>query len=303
MVKIVVVCLSLLLFVALQCGQQQQVEQQQAAQQSENCLPYASQTLPSSNILLICGDENGAFRKGTSAWDLFTKNRLELEMGHHVTIMTDTTAAPVMLAAADAADLVIMCESLISGAILTKLYTTATPVLSMENFLQDDFGLVNPESRRVDPGLPSDEDSLGTLPGYGVLPEETTLNIVNPSHPLAAGLSGSVQVYRFAREMNWGQDTVPSAEVIATLPNFPNSKAIYLVRKGAPLFGGTPAPGLRVQYYIENNNQTGTINLMTHDGYRLFDAAINYCLTTDLATHVASPTPPAPTGRYAPRPR
>jgi len=303
-VTIVAVCLSLCLF-AIQCGQQQQqsAEQQSAVQQAENCLPYATQTLPSKNILLICGDENGVFRKGTSAWDLFTRNRLQLEMGHNVTIMPDTTAGPIMLAAADSADLVILCESLSSGSILTKLYTTATPILSCENFLQDDFGFVNPESFRVDPGLPSAADSTGALPGYGVIESETNINIVNSSHPLAAGLSGSVQVYRFPREVNWGQEVAPTATVIAVLPNYPNAKVIYEFRKGTPLFDGTPAPGLRVHYFIENNNEYGTINLMTHAGYRLFDAAVNYCLTTDPATHVASPSAPAPFGRYAPAAR
>ncbi|MFC1511815.1 hypothetical protein ACFL5H_01305 [Candidatus Latescibacterota bacterium] len=58
---------------------------------------------------------------------------------------------------------------------------------------------------------------------------------------------------------------------------------IYLYRKGAPLFDGSPAPGLRIQYFIENDNETGTANLMTENGLRLFDAAIDYALTTDPA--------------------
>jgi hypothetical protein len=40
-------------------------------------------------------------------------------------------------------------------------------------------------------------------------------------------------------------------------------------------------PGLRIQYFIENDNERGTVNLMTQEGYRLFNAVINYALTTD----------------------
>ena len=304
--KIVVVCLSLLLFVALQCGQQQTGEQMAGEQMSVDCLPSASQTLPSMNILLIVGNENGRVRPGTGIADNFLQNRLELEMGHVTTLMPDTTAGPVMLAAADAADLVILCESLGSGSILTKLYTTATPILSMEAFLQDDLGLVDNTTWRVDPGAPSDEDSLGANPGYGAIESQTDIIIVDPSDPLAAGLPrGRVTVYRFPKELNWGAAIVPSAHVVATCAGGEDQagNVIYYVRKGQPLYGGTPAAGLRVQLFIENDNQTGTINLMTPEGYRLLDAAINYCLTTDPATHVASPTPPAPSGRYAPRPR
>ena len=81
--------------------------------------------------------------------------------------------------------------------------------------------------------------------------------------------------------MNWANEVTPSAEVVATLPDYPTAKVIYVVRKGAALYDGTPAAGLRVQYFIENDNQTGTVNLMTQDGLNLLDAAINYALTTD----------------------
>ncbi|MFC1485927.1 hypothetical protein ACFL55_02755 [Candidatus Latescibacterota bacterium] len=302
-VTITVICLSLCLF-AIQCGQQEQ--QQSAVQQQVDCLPSASQTLPSMNILMLVGNENGRVIPGTGIADNFLQNRLELEMGHTTTLMPDTTAADVMLAAADAADLVIFCESISSAAILTDLYTTATPILSMEAFLQDDLGLVDNTTWRVDPGAPSDEDSLGANPGYGAIEGETDIIIVDPSDPLAAGLPrGRVQVYRFLKELNWGAAVVPSAHVVATCAGGEDQagNVIYYVRKGQPLYGGTPAPGLRVQLFIENDNQTGTINLMTAEGYRLLDAAVNYCLTTDPATHVASPTPPAPSGRYMPRPR
>ncbi|HKY20342.1 MAG TPA: hypothetical protein VJM31_03910 [Vicinamibacterales bacterium] len=225
---------------------------------------------------MICGDENATVMMGTSISDVFVKNRLELEMGHKVTRMAHDADAKKMLAAANAADLVIIVESVGSGTVGTKIVSTPTPILNSEAFLQDEFGLVNPKGESVDPGLPD-------AAAFGTIEKQTAITITNPGHPLAAALNGRVQVYRFPREMNWGKDTAPSAEAIATLPDYPSAKLIYMVRKGAKLYDGTPAPGLRIQYFIENDNETGTANLMTAEGLRLFDAAINYALTTDRA--------------------
>jgi hypothetical protein len=236
----------------------------------------AVQTLPSKNILMLAGSENNTVMRGTSIGDVFIRNRLELDMGHTVTMILETAPAEEMLAAANAADLVIIPESVTSGSVGTKIVSTPTPILTYEAFLQDEFGLVDPAGRSVDPGTPD-------AGAFGAIEEGMYLDIVNPDHPLAAGLEGRVQIYRLLREINWGRDLTPGAEVIATLPDFPQGAAIYLVRRGAPLFDGSPAPGLRIQYFIENDNRTGTANLMTHFGLRLFDAAVNYALTTDPA--------------------
>jgi hypothetical protein len=226
------------------------------------------------NILMVCGDENRTVLPGTSIGDVFVKNRLEIDMGHKVTRIPHDAAGAEMLAAANAADLVILAESLLSRTVGNKIVSTPTPVLSYEAFLQDEFGQVNPKSKDVDPGTPDEG-------GYGTMRNQTAINIVNPKHPLAAGLSGRVQVYRLSGTMHWGKDLAPSAEVVANLPDYPDAKVIYVIRRGARLYDGTPAPGLRIQYFIENDNERGTVNLMTQDGYRLFDAAINYALTTD----------------------
>jgi hypothetical protein len=244
------------------------------------------------NIVMICGNENQTVLNCTSIGDVFVKNHLELDMGHKVIRVPHDTAADKVLAFANAADLVIVVESVGSGTVGTKIVSTPTPVLTSEAFLQDEFGLVNPKGKPLDPGLPD-------AGAFGAIENQTAITIVNPGHPLAAGLKGRVQVYRFPREMNWGKETAPSVEAIATLTDYPTAKLIYLVRKGAKLYDGTPAPGLRVQFFVENDNETGTVNLMTADGLRLWDAAVNYALATDQpATRPAMPPPdPAPAGR------
>ena len=366
---------------------------------------FMQQAAPGNkNILIICGDENGTTMVCTSIDDVTLKNRLEVNMGHHVKMMPHNADATQMLAAANAADLVIIVESVNSGSIGKKLVSTPTPILSSESFLQDEFGLVVPPFVPVDPGYPGGvteaqlrsaaqllqnagfmldievppaapaaanaapaSDAAGwtwresgwtwresgwtwrepggtrresrwtwresgwtwrqpgwawrdrpggrggnpaytaarnaaiakavagiTAPSHGVTVDQLYIVITNPNHPLAAGLSGRVQAYRVLREMNWGAHLAPGAQVVATLApsleaagdaaantatDYSGAAVIYYVPKGGALAEGATAAGLRIQYFVENENGPGTYNLLTPEGFRLFDAAVNWALT------------------------
>ena len=370
---------------------------------------FVQQVAPGNrNILMICGDENGTSMVCTSVDDVTLKNRLEVSMGHHVQMMPHNVDAAQMLAAANAADLVIIVESVNSNTVSRKLVSTTTPILSSESFLQDEFGLVVPPFVPVDPGYPggvteaqlraaaellqnaglmlnvevpaaapaaagaapaatqpagrgANPAAPGTnaaapganpagrganpggrganpaapganpaapganpagrggpggrggnpytaarnaaiakavagkaAPSHGVTTDQLNLVITKPDHPLAAGLSGRVQVYRVPREMNWGAHLAPGAQVIATLApslesagdaaantatDYSGAAVIYYVPKGGALAEGATAAGLRIQYFVENENGPGTYNLLTPEGFRLFDAAVNWALT------------------------
>ena len=133
-----------------------------------------------------------------------------------------------------------------------------------------------------------------TAPSHGVTVDQLYVVITNPNHPLAAGLSGRVQAYRVPREMNWGAHLAPGAQVVATLApsleaagdaaantatDYSGAAVIYYVPKGGALAEGATAAGLRIQYFVENENGPGTYNLLTPEGFRLFDAAVNWALT------------------------
>jgi hypothetical protein len=351
---------------------------------------FVQQAAPGNkNILIICGDENGTTMLCTSIDDVTLKNRLELNMGHHVKMMPHNVDAAQMLAAANAADLVIIVESVNSGTIGKKLVSTPTPILSSESFLQDEFGLVVPPFVPVDPGYPGGltEAQLRsaaqllqnagfmldievppaapaaanaapgapppterganpaapganpagrganpagrganpagpganpagrggnpaytaarnaaiakavagtTAPSHGVTVDQLYVVITNPNHPLAAGLSGRVQAYRVPREMNWGAHLAPGAQVVATLApsleaagdaaantatDYSGAAVIYYVPKGGALAEGATAAGLRIQYFVENENGPGTYNLLTPEGFRLFDAAVTWAFS------------------------
>ena len=365
---------------------------------------FAQQAAPGNkDILIICGDENGTTMLCTSIDDVALKNRLEVNMGHHVKMMPHNVDATQMLAAANAADLVIIVESVNSASIGRKLVSTPTPILGSESFLQDEFGLVVPPFVPVDPGYPggvteaqlrsaaqllqnagfmlnievppaapaagnaapgatqpagrganpaapgvnpaapganpagrganpggrganpagpgANAAGRGGIPGgrggnpaytaarnaaiakavagitapsHGVTVDQLYVVITNPNHPLAAGMSGRVQAYRVLREMNWGAHLAPGAQVVATLApslaaagdaaantatDYSGAAVIYYVPKGGALAEGATAAGLRIQYFVENENGPGTFNLLTPEGFRLFDAAVTWALT------------------------
>ena len=243
----------------------------------------------SRHVLIVCGDENGTYKKCTSIDDRFLELRLRLDMGHQVTMMPDNTPEEEMQAAADAADLVIVPESVLSNFVGGKLTKTTTPVINMEAFLQDDFQFVDPEGVTVDPGSPEGgaggtvENPTGEVKvgHFGAIDGETDIVIVDTAHPLAAGLSGRISVYSRPAEINWASNEVLAAGVhsIAALPDFPEAQSIYFILPGDALFDGSPSPNLRVSLFTENNNDIGTYHRMTEDGHRLFDAAINWALS------------------------
>ncbi len=149
------------------------------------------------NILMVCGDENKTVVTCTSIGDVTVKNRIELEMGHKVTRIGHDAPADEMLKAANAADLVIITESTLSGTIGSKIVSTPTAVLSSEAFLQDEFLQVNPKGKNIE-GRTAEDMKVSD---FGTLHDtQHSINIVNPKHPLAAGLSGTREDLSPARD-------------------------------------------------------------------------------------------------------
>jgi hypothetical protein len=223
-----------------------------------------------ANVLIINGNSNGTVTEGNlSLGDAFVKQRLEATLHHKTRVMWDQTAKAAMLAAADSADLVVVLESVTSAFLTDKLRATATPILNCEAFIQDDLGLTA-TGPSGDPGPPSQF-------AFGVVDQETRIVIHDPAHALAAGLRGQVPVYSAPKEINWGK-VAAGAKVVATLASDSAGAALYVYEKGSTLFDGKTAAGLRIGFFLEDDNTTGTATFFTADGLKLFDAAVNYAL-------------------------
>jgi hypothetical protein len=225
-----------------------------------------------AKVLVIYGNSNGTVNEGSySLGDAWVKQRLETALHHQVRFMWDQTSKELMLAAADTSDLVMVLESTTSTYLTDKLKTTPVPIMNCEAMIQDDMGLTA-TGTSCDPGPPS------KCP-YGVVDSAADIVIKDSTHPLAAGLHGQVHVYSALKEINWGK-VAATAHVIATLASDPSGAAIYTYEKGSKLFDGTTAAGLRIGFFVEDDNKTGTATLFTPEGIQLFDAAVNYGLGT-----------------------
>jgi hypothetical protein len=163
-------------------------------------------------------------------------------------------------------DLVVVSSTIGSGAVNVKFRDVTIPVINWEQALQDDFMMT------LDDGA-----------FRGTIVTQTSLNIVNPDHPLAAGLEmGTHQIVTAAQTYSWG---VPNenAAVVATLVDNPDRALIYAYEPGSSMIGDFVAPARRIHLFLEDN----TFAVLNEAGLRLFDAAIAYALQQD-----GDPAPP-----------
>jgi glucose/arabinose dehydrogenase len=196
---------------------------------------------PSANaVLLVVG--NGA---APIAADRLIRDRL-IAMGYTVTIVDDGAST-----AADAGgkDLVLISSSVLATNVNTKFRTTAVPLIVWEHALFDDLGMTA---------------APGTLRA-----SQRDLIIASPAHPLAAGLSGTVQVATSAGNFASGLPN-GSAVVVATVPGT-TAAGIFAYDAGVTMPGGA-APARRVALFLTDN----TANILTADGRSLFDAAVQW---------------------------
>ena len=108
---------------------------------------------------------------------------------------------------------------------------------------------------------------------------QTQIDIVDPTHPLAAGLSGTVTVFSTARTMSLGTGVLgPGVSKVAAPTSAPGDHAIMAADVGDLLLGdGSPgnptrATGRRVMFFLEDQN----FRDLTPEGLALFDAAVQW---------------------------
>lgn len=166
--------------------------------------------------------------------------------GYTVVLADDDTVTP---AQAGGSTFVLVSQSASSNAAAVKaLAAVAVPVWVAKPYLFDDFGLT------------------GTLAGtdYGDKPG-LALTISDPTHPMAAGRTGTVTVQSGGR-LSWGRPPA-SATVIARAGT---DAAVFTVEAGDTLANGGPAPACRVTFPVYGAGPT----TFTVDGWALFDATV-----------------------------
>ncbi|HEX7898363.1 MAG TPA: hypothetical protein VF950_11430 [Planctomycetota bacterium] len=202
---------------------------------------------PSGRALLVVG------RLPLEAGDRAVKERLEkLGFGVVPKLAADAREAPDW--ALVAVSSTVLAEDLmeVAAQIRTRFRGIAVPVLVWEPRLYDEFDMIA--------GSVYGQD-WGTRPTGRV-------RIDVPGHPLAAGLSGTVDVG--PAPLSFGR----AAGAVATIDGDPDRAALFAYEAGAPMPGGSKAPARRVGIFLFNATAAG----LTDAGGRLFDAAVRWCV-------------------------
>ena len=191
---------------------------------------------PAGRAMLVVGNA------ATLGNDATVRARVE-GLGYSVAIVDDSAATA---ATTTGYDVVLVSQTTAPEVLTTRLRDIAVPVVMWKPWLYDDFGLT----------------AANALGSSG----RTTITITDPTHPLAAGLSGTVTVVTSTTPTGWGT-TLPSAQVVATVPG---GATVFAYRPGAALADGRSARACRIGLPFHSDG----IPRLTPAGWAIFDAAV-----------------------------
>ena len=171
------------------------------------------------------------------------------------------TVAPVdddLVTSADAAGkaLVVISATAISTKVNTTFRDVTVPVMVAEGLLYDEMGMT---------GTVENVDN-------GTAANESQITIIDPTHPLAAGLSGTITVLTNIDQVRWGVPNDNAAKV-ATLASDNNKFTVFAYDSGA-VMPGLSAPARRVGYFLTPTSGT----LLNSNSWLIFDAAVNWAV-------------------------
>src|SRR4030095_6772141 len=125
----------------------------------------------------------------------------------------------------------------------------------------------------------SNEDAFGFQAANGATTaNQTDINIVDASSPLAAGLpAGPVTVYTSPQTDSQG--TTVGAHIVAHLSADPAQAVIYNYDKNETGNAGFVMPARRVFFFFQDNSPAA----LSANGWKLFDAAMDWTLNRTVA--------------------
>lgn len=157
---------------------------------------------------------------------------------------------------AEGYDIIFVGESSGSGDIDQKFMSLPIPVVYSKGWVLDNIYL-----------------SSAGAGEYGDVDHHTTINIVESEHPLAAGLSGSVEVYSEAGKVNFGTPG-EDATIIATVADDDSKATIFAHEEGTKNLNGDTIPARQVSTFLF----AGQEDYMTEEGWKLLDEGVKWAL-------------------------
>jgi hypothetical protein len=159
---------------------------------------------------------------------------------------------------ADAFDLIILSSTNSKWKLANKYLNTTASLLSLDGLMADAYRMTG-RVRWAEYGEHGEQAEDHDLAA-------NSIKIVNPLHPLAAGMSGVVQYLKEPAVVKWATPA-HSATIIATLPDAPNQVAVFGYEKGATMDGYFVAPGRRAFFSLDNPD----FDNLSPDGLALLD--------------------------------
>ena len=209
----------------------------------------------------------GFVKVAANAMDPFDQgwiNRLASQ-GHAVTVFDQAAGGdPNVLNM----NLVIISQDVASGTAWSNFGNLARPILAYEYGIYDNIFSTSTAT--------AGEGNSSTLLANGI-------NIMMPSHPLAAGLSGSanVSIYSGAgASISYlpVSDNASGTQVIAVSADSPGSGLFLLLEAGATGENGQTWSALRIGVPVYDSWNPA---LITADGWRILDNCIAYALVPE----------------------
>jgi hypothetical protein len=193
----------------------------------------------------------------TAAGDIAVRNRL-ISLGHTVTTVLDSAGT---MTDTIGKNLVVISSSVqstdMANYAINSLMTLTLPIIDYEPALYDEL-LMGASGNNID--------------------LQTSLIIADPTHPLAAGFSGTKIVYSTAGQMAFGVAFTLGTDATVVATSEAGDPAIFTYDKGDRLSDdSTLAAALRIGFYFNAVGVPGA----NSDGFRLFDAAVNQALVPE----------------------
>ena len=195
-----------------------------------------------------------------TAGDASVQERLQ---GLGIDVVIENDAASLATDVPDK-NVVVISSSVQSTDVGNKFLGATVPVVSWESFLQDDM---------LYTGTIQDTD-------FGTPGSQTTINIVNEGHPMAAGFAnGPVTVHTSGQPANFGIP-VAGATIIASIDDNDVDRAVlYGLETGTLLYdGATTTASRQVHLWLTD----AAISVATDEGLKLFDAAMSWAVNRTL---------------------
>jgi hypothetical protein len=169
-------------------------------------------------------------------------------MGLEVTVIDDNVVSAASVAGFD---LIVLSSSVVPAKVGTKLTNVAVPIVTWEGYLFDELKL--------------------TTKGGETSTVQTRVAIVSPTHPVAAGLSGTVRIMSTAKRFSQASAVAAGVTIVAT--TVAGRGTTLAADTGDALTSGV-APARRVTLPWNYDGPAFT----NDNGWALYEAAVEWAL-------------------------